>query len=158
MTIGIGIGLTRRLAPAIALASVLLVLRDVQPFDAAAPMLQEALIDRGNGIGRQTVTACLARGYHGETIFASMGSLAHYMHELSHIGLNVADFLHEGNHPMWDVAIASGGAPFAGWMLVEEMAEGGDVIARQIRANPHFADGYERVCEGGGVTLYRRAR
>ena len=85
-----------------------------------------------------------------------MGSLAHYMHELSRIGLDIRDFLHEGNHPMWDVAIVSGGAPFAGWMLVEEVAEGGDVIARRIRANPSFTDGYERVCEGGNVALYRR--
>jgi hypothetical protein len=72
--------------------------------------------------------------------------------------LGVGDFLHEGNHPMWDVAIASGGAPFAGWMLAEEVAEGGDVIAQQIRANPQFTDGYERVCEGGNVALYRRRR
>jgi hypothetical protein len=78
------------------------------------------------------------------------------MQELSHIGLGIRDFLHEGNHPMWDVAIVSGGAPFAGWMLVEEVAEGGDVIARQIRANPAFTDGYARVCEGGNVALYRR--
>jgi hypothetical protein len=41
-------------------------------------------------------------------------------------------------------------------MLVEEVAEGGDVIAQQIRANPHFTDGYARVCEGGNVALYRR--
>ena len=43
-------------------------------------------------------------------------------------------------------------------MLVEEVAEGGDVIARRIRANPSFTDGYERVCEGGNVALYRRVR
>jgi hypothetical protein len=158
MAVGIGIGLTRRLAPAIAVASLVLVMRDVRPFDQAAPILHEAQIDQTSGAGRQAVTACLARDYRGETIFVSMGSLAHYMQELSHIGLTIADFLHEGNHPMWDVAIASGGAPFAGWMLVEEVAEGGDVIAQQIRANSQFADGYQRVCEGGGVTLYRRAR
>jgi hypothetical protein len=124
--------------------------------DSAAPMIVEAQVDRVNGIGRRAVTACLARDYHGETIFASMGSLAHYMQELSRIGLGIHDFLHEGNHPMWDEAIANGGAPLAGWMLVEEVAEGGDVIAQQIRANPHFAAGYERVCQGGNVALYRR--
>src|SRR5690606_25716835 len=111
-----------------------------------------------NGMGRQAVTACLARDYRGETIFASMGSLAHYMQELSSIGLDIEDFLHEGNHPMWDHAVVVGGAPFAGWMLVEEAAEGGDVLAQQIRANPSFTDGYERVCEGGNVALYRRIR
>ena len=65
-------------------------------------MVREAQLDRANGLGRQAVTACLARDYHGETIFASMGSLAHYMQELSQIGLGISDFLHEGNHPMWD--------------------------------------------------------
>jgi hypothetical protein len=158
LAIGLGAGLARRAAPVVALAAVLLVGREARPFDRMAPMIAEAQLDRANGIGRQGVTACLARDYRGETIFASMGSLAHYMQELSRIGLGIHDFLHEGNHPMWDEAIASGGAPFAGWMLVEEVAEGGDVIAKQIRANPHFADGYERVCEGGNVALYRRLR
>ncbi len=121
-------------------------------------MIREAQLDRANGLGRQAVTACLARDYRGETIFASMGSLAHYMQELSQIGLGISDFLHEGNHPMWDDAVVVGGAPFAGWMLVEEVAEGGDVLAQQIRDNPAFTDGYERVCEGGNVALYRRRR
>jgi hypothetical protein len=154
--IGLAVGLARRAAPVVALGAVLLVVRDVSPFDRSAPILGESQIDSRNGRGREVVTDCLVRGYRGETIFASMGSLAHYMHELSRIGLDIRDFLHEGNHPMWDVAIVSGGAPFAGWMLVEEVAEGGDVIARRIRANPSFTDGYERVCEGGNVALYRR--
>lgn len=158
LPIGLAIGLTRRFAPLVALAAVILVGREVPPFDRAAPMLAESQLDARNGAGRAAVTACLARDYGGETIFASMGSLAHYMQELSRIGLDIRDFLHEGNHPMWDVAIVSGGAPFAGWMLVEEVAEGGDVIAQQIRANPRFTDGYERVCEGGNVALYRRVR
>ena len=156
--IGLAVGLARRAAPVVALGAVLLVVRDVSPFDRSAPILGESQIDSRNGRGREVVTDCLVRGYRGETIFASMGSLAHYMHELSRIGLDIRDFLHEGNHPMWDVAIVSGGAPFAGWMLVEEVAEGGDVIARRIRANPSFTDGYERVCEGGNVALYRRVR
>jgi hypothetical protein len=85
-----------------------------------------------------------------------MGSLAHYMQELSAIGLDVEDFLHEGNHPMWDLAVIVGGAPFAGWMLVEEVAEGGDVLAASMREHPAFTVGYERVCERGNVALYRR--
>jgi hypothetical protein len=156
LAIGLAVSLSRRAAPVVAVAALVLVARDVQPLDSTAPVIVEAQLDRINGVGRQAVTACLARDYHGETIFASMGSLAHYMQELSQIGLGIHDFLHEGNHPMWDEAIANGGAPFAGWMLVEEVAEGGDVIARQIRANPHFSDGYQRVCEGGNVALYRR--
>jgi hypothetical protein len=157
MAIGLGVGLARRAAPVVAVVVLLLVARTVPaPFDPSAPMLVEAQRDRANAAGRQVVTDCLARDYRGETIFASMGSLGHYMQDLSHIGLGIGDFLHEGNHPMWDVALVSGGAPFAGWMLVEEFAEGGDVLAQQIRANPPFVDGYERVCEGGNVALYRR--
>jgi hypothetical protein len=159
LAIGLAVGLARRAAPVAGLAAVLLVMRTASsPFDTAAPLIVEAQLDRANASGRRAVTDCLAREYRGETIFASMGSLGHYMQDLSRIGLGIGDFLHEGNHPMWDVAIASGGAPFAGWMLAEEVAEGGDVIAQQIRANPHFIDGYERVCEGGNVALYRRTR
>ncbi len=156
LSIGLATGLLRKAAPIAALVILVLVGRDAHPFDADAPMVREAQLDRANGLGRQAVTACLARDYHGETIFASMGSLAHYMQELSQIGLGISDFLHEGNHPMWDYAIVVGGAPFAGWMLVEEVAEGGDVLAQQIRDNPAFAQGYDRVCEGGNVALYRR--
>ncbi len=158
LAIGLAVSLSRRAAPVVAVAALILVAREVRPLDSTAPMIVEAQLDRVNSIGRRTVTACLARDYHGETIFASMGSLAHYMQELSQIGLGIHDFLHEGNHPMWDEAIANGGAPFAGWMLVEEAAEGGDLIAQQIRANPHFSDGYARACEGGNVALYRRLR
>lgn len=158
LAVGLGVGLTRRAAPVAALVALVLIGRDDRPFDADTPMTREAQRDRANGAGREAVTACLARDYRGETIFASMGSLAHYMQELSSIGLGIEEFLHEGNHPMWDFAIVTGGAPFAGWMLVEEAAEGGDVLAQQIRANPSFTDGYERVCEGGNVALYRRIR
>ena len=153
---GLGVGLTRRAAPVAAIAVLILVGREVQPFDRDTPLIAEAVLDRGHSEGRQRVTECLARDYQGETIFASMGSLAHYMQDLSAIGLNIGDFLHEGNHPMWDAAVVVGGAPFAGWMLVEEFAEGGDVLAEQVRQNPHFTDGYDRVCEGGNVALYRR--
>ena len=156
LSIGVATGLLRRAAPIAALVILVLVGRDARPFDADAPMVREAQLDRANGYGRQAVTSCLARDYRGETIFASMGSLAHYMQELSQIGLGISDFLHEGNHPMWDYAVVVGGAPFAGWMLVEEFAEGGDVLAQQVRDNPTFTQGYDRVCEGGNVALYRR--
>jgi hypothetical protein len=39
---------------------------------------------------------------------------------------------------------------------VEEVAEGGDVIAARMRETPAFAARYTRVCEGGNVALYRR--
>ena len=83
--------------------------------------------------GRKQVTACLAPAYHGEKVLASMGSLAHYMQELSQHGFAIADFIHEGNGALWELALETGPAPHAGWMLVEEESEGGDVLAQHIR-------------------------
>jgi hypothetical protein len=41
-------------------------------------------------------------------------------------------------------------------MLVEEQSEGGDALARRVRSDPTFIRGMARICEGGGVGLYRR--
>jgi len=84
-----------------------------------------------------------------------MGSLGHYMQELSHAGLGVHDFLHEGNGDIW-LAALNGPRPYAGWVLIEEQAEGGDMLARIAREHPTFLAGFSRVCEGAGVALYRR--
>ena len=46
--------------------------------------------------------------------------------------------------------------PYAGWLLIEEKAEGGDMLAHIARERPSFLDGYTRVCEAAGVALYRR--
>ena len=48
-------------------------------------------------------------------------------------GLRIADFVNEGNGTLWDIAFSTGPAPYVGWMLVEERAEGGDVLAQRIR-------------------------
>lgn len=140
---------------AAAIAAVAIVMQ-APPLDRAAPMVMEAQLDRVNGEGRRAVSACLENGYDGSTIFASMGALAHYMQELSREGFAIADFLHEGNAPFWQVAMAHGPAPLAGWVLVEEYAEGGDVIYQRQQHDPAFLAGYDRVCEGGHVALYRR--
>jgi hypothetical protein len=126
------------------------------PWRGDAAMLEEAQWDRPYSAGRRAVTACLAPQYHGEKILASMGSLAHYMQELSREGLSIADFINEGNGVIWTLALETGPAPHAGWMLVEERAEGGDVLAQRLRTDPSFARHMTRVCEGGGVALYRR--
>ena len=42
----------------------------------------------------------------------------------------------------------------AGWVLIEEQAEGGDLLAKRQRQSPGFLDGFDRTCEGGGVALY----
>jgi hypothetical protein len=126
------------------------------PWKTDAPMLLEAQWDRPASEGRRAVTACLAPAYRGEKVLASMGSLAHYMQELSQEGFGLRDFVHEGNGVIWQLALETGPAPHAGWMLVEEQAEGGDVLAQRIRRDPLFARGMTRVCEGGGVALYKR--
>ena len=81
------------------------------------------------------MTDCLRAGYDGASIMASMGSLGHYMQELSHSGFSVRDFLHEGNGDIW-LAALNGPRPFAGWMLIEEKAGGGDMLARDRAREP----------------------
>jgi hypothetical protein len=153
---GIGIGLARRAAPFVAAVLVASALTESPPWNARAPMLLEAQVDRSNSEGRRHVTACLAADYRGEKILASMGSLAHYMQELSSAGFTIADFVNEGNGTIWDLALETGPAPHAGWMLAEEQAEGGDLLAERIRGKPAFAAHMVPVCEGGGVRLYKR--
>jgi hypothetical protein len=150
---GIGIGLLRRWQLAAAMALIGLATFEAPPLDRRSPMVLEAQWDLPNSLGRQTVTACLALHYRGEPILISMGSLAHYMQELSNEGFAIRDFVHEGNHPEWDDAIK---APQdrVGWILIEEQAEGGDVLSTRARQDPTFLDGFERICSGGGVTLY----
>ena len=117
-------------------------------------MVQEAQWDRPFSLGRKHVTACLMSEYHGERILASMGSLAHYMQELSHEGICIRNFVHEGNLPYWQEAIESP-KHLVGWILVEERAEGGDLLAARTRESSTFLSGFMRVCSDGGVTLYK---
>ena len=126
-------------------------------WDGNAPLIVEAQLDVPASLNRRAVTECLVREYRHEKILASMASLAHYMHELSQAGLDIADFVNEGNGVIWDTALETGPALHAGWMLVEEEAEGGDILAQTIRRNSQFTRGMARVCEGGGVALYKRA-
>ena len=84
-----------------------------------------------------------------------MGSLGHYMQETSRAGFRLRDFLHEGNGDIWLSALARGPRAFAEWVLIEEKAEGGDMLAMRAREDPRFLDGYSRVCEGAGLALYQ---
>jgi hypothetical protein len=153
---GIGVGMLRRSAAFVA-AGCLIGITMIQspPWRRDAPLIVEAQLDRPLREARQPVTGCLVADYRGEKILASMGSLAHYMQELSHAGLVIADFVHEGNGPLWQSALEEPQQQ-VGWMVVEEQAEGGDLLARRIRQDPQFARGFTRVCEGGGVALYKR--
>ena len=154
---GLAVGVLRvRAAAALAALLVGVTLLQSPPWRQDAPLLLEAQWDRIARDGRRRVTTCLTSDYRGEKILASMGSLAHYMQELSHEGLTIADFVHEGNGAIWELAMETGPRPHTGWMLTEESSEGGDVLAQRIRRDPGFAQGMMRVCEGGGVALYKR--
>jgi len=164
--VGYALGLARRTLeprlPARSAISLLIVVAvglmayDLRPLDLTAPMVVEAQWDRPNVPIREQVTACLGSPRSGEKIMASMGSLGHYMQEASRAGFQLRDFLHEGNGDIWLAALAMGPRPFVKWVLIEEKAEGGDMLALRAREAPHFLDGYSRVCEGAGLALYKR--
>jgi hypothetical protein len=153
---GVAAGLAPRrvtLAAAVAVAAVSAA--ELRPFDKSAPMVVEAQWDRPNRPERDRVTACIAPLEPGAKIMASMGSLGHYMQETSHQGFAIRDFLHEGNGDIWLAALERP-YRYADWLLIEEKAEGGDLLARIARERPSFVSGYARVCDGAGLVLYRR--
>ena len=155
---GIALGMLKgRWGHAAAAATAVGLAVTVKPIDAQAPMVREAQWDVPFSVGRRNVTACLMREYRGERILASMGSLAHYMQELSHVGIDIRDFVHEGILPYWHEAIE---APKdrVGWILVEERAEGGDMLAKRVRESSAFTTGFVRMCADGGVALFRAAK
>jgi hypothetical protein len=155
--IGAAVSLLRFLAPVAAIPMLALVMVQSPFFDRSlAPVVVEAQIDRTRSVGRQAVTECLRQHYDDTTIMASMGSLAHYMHELSHAGFDLADFVHEGSGPLWGVALHGDPSLSVGWVVIEEVAEGGDVLFQQSKVLPGFLERFDRVCEGGNVALYRR--
>ena len=152
---GVVAGLSRRTRIAGAIVVLAIAAIDLRPLDLTAPMVVEAQWDRPNVPVRKHVTDCLVSGYRGETIMASMGSVGHYMQELSLAGFDLRDFLHEGNGDIWLAALQDP-RPYAGWMLIEEKAEGGDMLAQLARKRPAFLEGFSRVCDGAGIALYRR--
>ena len=154
--VGAAVGMFKRAAPVTALVTTLVLAYVVHPLDASAPMVLEAQWDRPNVGARQQITNCLRASYDGEKIMGSMGSLGHYMQETARDGFKLRDFLHEGNGDVWLAALETP-RPYVGWLLIEEKAEGGDMLAKIARARPAFLEGFDRVCEGAGVALYRRS-
>jgi hypothetical protein len=152
---GLGIGLLRRGRLVVALLVGTVALVETPPLSERSPMVVEAQWDVPRSRERAHVTACLSQRYDGEPILASMGSLAHYMQETSHAGFELRDYIHEGIGQIWTDSLVHA-YRHAGWVLIEEQAEGGDVLAHRRQASPAFLAGFERVCEGGGVALYRR--
>jgi hypothetical protein len=155
VTTGLGVGLLPRVAPVAAAVVAAIALYETPPLSPKAPMVEEAQWDVPHSRDRQAITACLVRQRHGEPILASMGSLAHYMQETSSAGIALRDYIHEGIGQIWADSLEHP-ARHAGWVLIEEQAEGGDVLAQRLRARPSFLADFDRVCEGGGVALYRR--
>ena len=154
--IGAGIALLPRRLQGVAAATVVaLSVWQLRPFDPLAPVVVEAQREAPNMTGRRAVTAYLTSRWDGQPILMSMGSLAHYMHDLSAAGFGIRDFLHEGNGEIWKYAVAHP-RPVAEWILIEERAEGGDALMWQAENDARFLAGYERVAEGGNVGLYRR--
>jgi hypothetical protein len=157
----IGVGLAagmvsnRRVRAVCVVALLAIAGYELRPLDPSAAMVVEAQWDRPNTPERARVTACIGRLEPGAKIMASMGSLGHYMQETSRSGFAIRDFLHEGNGDIWLAALVRP-QPFADWMLIEEKAQGGDMLARIARDRPEFLAGYRRVCDGAGLALYRR--
>jgi hypothetical protein len=145
----------KRVRHAASLALFALVLFELRPLDPQAPMVVEAQWDRPNATVRRAVSDCLSQGYDHTSVMVSMGSLGHYIQDLSREGFRIRDFLHEGNGDIWLNAL-SDPRPYVGWVLIEEKAEGGDMLAHRARENPRFLEGFSRVCEGAGLALYRR--
>jgi hypothetical protein len=152
---GVAAGRMGRYRTVAAVALVALVLIETRPFDPAAPMIAEAQLDREHGREREAVTEYLARHRHGEKLLVSLGSLSHYVQELSSAGLRIRDVIHEGNGDLWAAALRHP-ETHVGWILVEELSEGGDQLSKRAKADPSFLTGFARVAEGGGVGLYRR--
>jgi hypothetical protein len=153
---GTAIGLLPRLVRfATAAALVGVTLWQLSPLDRTAPLIAESERDARNRHGRQAVTDYLVKHRDGHPIMMSMGSLAHYMHDLSHEGFAIHDFLHEGNGEVWKAAVQYGPRGYVTWVAIEETAEGGDALYVRAREFGGFLEGFERVAEGGGVALYR---
>ncbi len=155
--LGIGVGHLRRWQLPAAIVLLTGVWWQARPFDPKAAMVVEAQWDRPRGEQRRAVTACLPQPGHGEIVMASMGALAHYMQELSAEGFALRDFLHEGNGDLWAAGLAHP-ASQVHWLMIEEISEGGDLLAERARRDPTFLEGFTRLCEGGGVALYRSAK
>jgi hypothetical protein len=151
----VGVGRMRRGAALASVAILGAVLAQTRPFDRNASMVQEAQWDVPRSLARRAITACLPPPGRGDTVMASMGSLAHYMQELSAHGFALRDFLHEGNGDIWLAAYA-GPQRYVNWILMDEESEGGDMLAARAREDPRFLKGYTRACTGAGLALYRR--
>ena len=145
--------LWRPLRPPIAVLVVILTVWQVSPLDREAPLVQESQREADNMAGRRAITRYLQEHYDGTGLMMSMGSLGHYMHDLSLAGFDIKDFLHEGNGEIWRFAMLEPRG-HAGWLIIEGSAEGGDAL-HHASLRDRWLEGFEKVAEGGGARLYR---
>jgi hypothetical protein len=148
--------LWKPLRPIVSALVVAWALAQSSPLERTAPLVLESQRDADNRQGRRAVTDYLRQHWDGSTIMMSMGSLAHYMHDLTELNMNIRDFLQEGNEQLWVHAATLGPRPYVRWVVIEERAEGGDALYQAARRDPTFLEGFERVAEGGGIALYSR--
>jgi hypothetical protein len=149
-----GVSVLPRLARLpVALIAIGLTVMQASPFDRDAPLIRESQREATAMAGRHAVTGYLREHYDGRTIMMSMGSLGHYMHDLSLAGFDIRQFLHEGNGEIWRFAMLNPSG-HAGWILVEENAEGGDALHHAAKRG-EWLKGFEPVASGGGASLYR---
>jgi hypothetical protein len=123
------------------------------PIDHQAPLVLESQREAANMAGRRAITSYLLQHYDGRDIMMSMGSLGHYMHDLSLAGFDIKNFLHEGNGEIWRFAMLQPRG-HAGWLIIESSAEGGDALYH-ASLRDRWLEGFEKVAEGGGAALYR---
>jgi hypothetical protein len=154
---GFAIGITPPAARIVMLAvAAVLIVPGLKPFDHTAPMIVEARREGGHQVGRVAVTAELRRIWDGSPILMSMGSLAHYMHDLGQEGFRIRDFLHEGNGEIWAAAVDDPAAHVRYLIALERPDErGGDMFFHLLKARPEVAAQFQRIVAGGNVALYR---
>jgi hypothetical protein len=152
---GLGVGLLPRYRTVAAVLVVAIALWETPPLSGRSPIVTEAQRDSAAVVARRHITECLLQHYDHTPILASMGSLAPYMHETARAGFSLRQYIHEGIGQLWRDSLVAAGR-HAGWVLIEEEAEGGDVLARVRGTSPAFLAGFARRCEGGGVALYQR--
>jgi hypothetical protein len=90
-----------------------------------------------------TVTRCLPEPGHGDLVMASMGSLAHYHAGVIRLGLRSAGLPARRQRRALDGRIERP-ERYVRWMLIEEVAEGGDMLAARARENPQFLAAFTR--------------
>jgi hypothetical protein len=124
------------------------------PLALDAPMTVEAQRETATQADRGTVTEYLRTHYDGRSILASQNSLGPNMQALWAIGMPLRSFINAGNGDLWAAALAHP-ERHAGWVMIEELAEGGDELATLSKQRPDFLRGFEEVASGGGAVLYR---